>query len=110
MHTALVQRLMRDRSAWELAHGYDEVAEPEAGCGAVADRRLFRNSVVLLRGWVLVNCGEFVVICMASYARLRAVAGMRSLAAIALGSNLDSDLWGSRGESGGGDAVDSGAG
>ncbi|WP_213805278.1 UDP-3-O-acyl-N-acetylglucosamine deacetylase [Granulicella sp. dw_53] len=25
MHTALVQRLMRDRSAWELAHGYDEV-------------------------------------------------------------------------------------
>jgi UDP-3-O-[3-hydroxymyristoyl] N-acetylglucosamine deacetylase len=30
MHTALVQRLMRDRSAWELAHGYDEVAEVEA--------------------------------------------------------------------------------
>ncbi|WP_348267593.1 UDP-3-O-acyl-N-acetylglucosamine deacetylase [Edaphobacter paludis] len=29
MHTALVQRLMRDRSAWELAHGYDEVAEVE---------------------------------------------------------------------------------
>ena len=28
MHTALVQRLMRDRSAWELVHGYDEVAEP----------------------------------------------------------------------------------
>lgn len=28
MHTALVQRLMRDRSAWELAYGYDEVAEP----------------------------------------------------------------------------------
>jgi UDP-3-O-[3-hydroxymyristoyl] N-acetylglucosamine deacetylase len=27
MHTALVQRLMRDRSAWELAHGYDEVAD-----------------------------------------------------------------------------------
>ena len=25
MHTALVQRLMRDRSAWELAHGYDAV-------------------------------------------------------------------------------------
>jgi len=25
MHTALVQRLMRDRSAWELAHGYNEV-------------------------------------------------------------------------------------
>ncbi len=24
MHTALVQRLMRDRSAWELAHGFDE--------------------------------------------------------------------------------------
>ncbi len=23
MHTALVQRLMRDRSAWELAHGFD---------------------------------------------------------------------------------------
>ncbi len=31
MHTALVQRLMRDRSAWELAHGYDEVPEPERG-------------------------------------------------------------------------------
>jgi UDP-3-O-[3-hydroxymyristoyl] N-acetylglucosamine deacetylase len=29
MHTALVQRLMRDRSAWELAHGYDEAVEPE---------------------------------------------------------------------------------
>ncbi|RSL16924.1 UDP-3-O-[3-hydroxymyristoyl] N-acetylglucosamine deacetylase [Edaphobacter aggregans] len=29
MHTALVQRLLRDRSAWELAHGYDEVPEPE---------------------------------------------------------------------------------
>jgi UDP-3-O-[3-hydroxymyristoyl] N-acetylglucosamine deacetylase len=28
MHTALVQRLMRDRSAWELAHGYDEAPEP----------------------------------------------------------------------------------
>jgi UDP-3-O-[3-hydroxymyristoyl] N-acetylglucosamine deacetylase len=28
MHTALVQRLMRDRSAWELAHGYDETPEP----------------------------------------------------------------------------------
>jgi UDP-3-O-[3-hydroxymyristoyl] N-acetylglucosamine deacetylase len=30
MHTALVQRLMRDRSAWELAHGYDELPEPAA--------------------------------------------------------------------------------
>jgi UDP-3-O-[3-hydroxymyristoyl] N-acetylglucosamine deacetylase len=31
MHTALVQRLMRDRSAWELAHGYDEVPDmPDA--------------------------------------------------------------------------------
>ena len=29
MHTALVQRLMRDRSAWELAHGYDEAPAPE---------------------------------------------------------------------------------
>jgi UDP-3-O-[3-hydroxymyristoyl] N-acetylglucosamine deacetylase len=28
MHTALVQRLMRDRGAWELAHGYDEVPDP----------------------------------------------------------------------------------
>jgi UDP-3-O-[3-hydroxymyristoyl] N-acetylglucosamine deacetylase len=28
MHTALVQRLLRDRSAWELAHGYDELPEP----------------------------------------------------------------------------------
>jgi UDP-3-O-[3-hydroxymyristoyl] N-acetylglucosamine deacetylase len=30
MHTALVQRLMRDRSAWELAYGYDEAPEPAA--------------------------------------------------------------------------------
>ena len=35
MHTALVQRLMRDRSAWELAHVYDEIPEPaEVGVGA----------------------------------------------------------------------------
>ena len=27
MHTALVSKLMRDRSAWELAHVYDEVPE-----------------------------------------------------------------------------------
>ena len=27
MHTALVQRLLRDRSAWELSCGYDEVPE-----------------------------------------------------------------------------------
>jgi UDP-3-O-[3-hydroxymyristoyl] N-acetylglucosamine deacetylase len=33
MHTALVQRLMRDRSAWELAHGYDEVSEKEPVLG-----------------------------------------------------------------------------
>ena len=33
MHTALVQRLLRDRSAWELAHGYDEVLEPERVTG-----------------------------------------------------------------------------
>jgi UDP-3-O-[3-hydroxymyristoyl] N-acetylglucosamine deacetylase len=36
MHTALVQRLMRDRSAWELAHGYDEADEAQdeaAGLG-----------------------------------------------------------------------------
>ncbi len=30
MHTALVQKLMRDRSAWVLAHGYDEVVEVES--------------------------------------------------------------------------------
>jgi len=29
MHTAVVQQLLRDRSAWELAHGYDEAREPE---------------------------------------------------------------------------------
>jgi len=28
MHTALVQRLLRDRSAWELAPGYDEMTDP----------------------------------------------------------------------------------
>ena len=30
MHTALVQRLIRDRSAWELACGYDELPESVA--------------------------------------------------------------------------------
>jgi UDP-3-O-[3-hydroxymyristoyl] N-acetylglucosamine deacetylase len=30
MHTALVQGLLRDRSAWELAHGYDEMPDPAA--------------------------------------------------------------------------------
>ncbi len=30
MHTALVQRLMRDRSAWELACGYDEEVQEHA--------------------------------------------------------------------------------
>ena len=29
MHTALVQRLMRDRSAWEMVHGYDESVTEE---------------------------------------------------------------------------------
>ena len=28
MHTALVSRLMKDRSAWELAHVYDEEPTP----------------------------------------------------------------------------------
>ena len=37
MHTALVQRLLRDRSAWDLAHGYDEVPEPaKANAGILA--------------------------------------------------------------------------
>ena len=37
MHTALVQRLMRDRSAWELAYGYDESPEREQlGANAMA--------------------------------------------------------------------------
>jgi UDP-3-O-[3-hydroxymyristoyl] N-acetylglucosamine deacetylase len=30
MHTALVQRLLRDRSAWEMAHLYDELAETDS--------------------------------------------------------------------------------
>ncbi len=30
MHTALVQRLLRDRSSWEMVCGYDEVAESES--------------------------------------------------------------------------------
>src|ERR1017187_4425920 len=34
MHTALVQRLLRDRSAWELAYGYDGIPHPaEVGAG-----------------------------------------------------------------------------
>ena len=35
MHTALVQRLLRDRSAWELAHGYDTAQEPEPAMASV---------------------------------------------------------------------------
>jgi UDP-3-O-[3-hydroxymyristoyl] N-acetylglucosamine deacetylase len=38
MHTALVQKLMRDRSAWVLAHGYDEV--PEAVVAPAGSMRL----------------------------------------------------------------------
>ncbi|HEU4636236.1 MAG TPA: UDP-3-O-acyl-N-acetylglucosamine deacetylase [Edaphobacter sp.] len=34
MHTALVQRLLRDRSSWELVHGYDHVAEPHVSKAA----------------------------------------------------------------------------
>ncbi len=43
MHTALVQRLMRDRSAWELAHVYDqapqsaEQAPAEVGAGDLSE-------------------------------------------------------------------------
>ena len=38
MHTALVQRLLRDRAAWELAHVYDEAPDPaDAGAGALAE-------------------------------------------------------------------------
>jgi UDP-3-O-[3-hydroxymyristoyl] N-acetylglucosamine deacetylase len=36
MHTALVQRLLRDRSAWELAHVYDEIREPARTAAALA--------------------------------------------------------------------------
>ena len=36
MHTALVQRLLRDRSAWELAHGFDEVRENASAALATA--------------------------------------------------------------------------
>jgi UDP-3-O-[3-hydroxymyristoyl] N-acetylglucosamine deacetylase len=31
MHTALVQRLLQDRSSWEMVHGYDETPEVEVG-------------------------------------------------------------------------------
>lgn len=34
MHTALVQRLLRDRSSWELVHGYDHVPEPHVSKAA----------------------------------------------------------------------------
>lgn len=36
MHTALVQRLLKDRSAWELAHVHDEVHEPETARASVS--------------------------------------------------------------------------
>jgi len=35
MHTALVQRLLRDRSAWELAHRYEEAAVETAAHSAM---------------------------------------------------------------------------
>jgi UDP-3-O-[3-hydroxymyristoyl] N-acetylglucosamine deacetylase len=40
MHTALVQRLLRDRSAWDLAYGYDEA--PHA---AAAAEELLRSAL-----------------------------------------------------------------
>ena len=62
MHTALVQRLMRDRSAWELAHGYDEVTEPvEVPVGLQAlMRSAFCGHVVVL-AWQNVVCGCVVL-------------------------------------------------
>lgn len=42
MHTALVQRLLRDRSAWELAHGFDELPEP-----ATADADVLTSTIPL---------------------------------------------------------------
>ena len=39
MHTALVQRLVRDRSAWDFAHGYDPMAEEQSQGSPM---RLFR--------------------------------------------------------------------
>jgi UDP-3-O-[3-hydroxymyristoyl] N-acetylglucosamine deacetylase len=38
MHTALVQRLMRDRSAWELAPGYDEEPAKRPAAGELTRR------------------------------------------------------------------------
>src|SRR5579871_543205 len=35
MHTALVQRLLKDRSAWELAHGYDTAPEASSAHAAM---------------------------------------------------------------------------
>jgi UDP-3-O-[3-hydroxymyristoyl] N-acetylglucosamine deacetylase len=37
MHTALVQRLLQDRSAWELAHRYEERGEPVVEAATVAE-------------------------------------------------------------------------
>ncbi len=39
MHTALVQRLMRDRSAWELAHGYEPVLLPQGAAASALQLR-----------------------------------------------------------------------
>lgn len=40
MHTALVQRLMRDRSAWELTHSCDESRDESHETGAVSQEML----------------------------------------------------------------------
>ncbi len=43
MHTALVQKLLSDRSAWELAHGYDEAPEKMAAGRAAIGRRVIAS-------------------------------------------------------------------
>ena len=47
MHTALVERLLRDRSAWEFAHGFGDapdVAKPDADAGESLLHRKFSLS------------------------------------------------------------------
>jgi len=43
MHTALVERLLRDRSAWEFAHGFGEAPEPGKPDAAGGESLLCRN-------------------------------------------------------------------
>jgi hypothetical protein len=44
MHTALVQKLLRDRSAWELAHRCESAEEAEPATNASASSIVWQHA------------------------------------------------------------------